>query len=87
MPHNLDALLNLVVKLRAAFEHAHVEAFVTRWKQAPRGNEDANSKPFFKELFELFGQKPTFNAEGEVSFEKTVVVHSEPGQTFIATTA
>jgi hypothetical protein len=79
MPHNLEALLNLVVKPRAAFERARVEAFVKRWKLAPGGNEDANSKPFFTELFELFGQKPTFNAEGEVSFEKTVVVPGEPG--------
>jgi hypothetical protein len=79
MPYNLEALLNLVVKPRAAFERTRVEAFVARWKQAPGGNEDANSKPFFTELFELFGQKPTFNAEGEVSFEKHVLVPGEPG--------
>lgn len=78
MPMNLELLLNLVVKPRATFDKARVESFIAHWKAAPGGNEDANNKPFFTQLFELMGLKPSYNAEGGISFEK-MVDRGEPG--------
>lgn len=78
MGYSMDALSIVNLIALAKFDRERIEAFIARWSQLPGGDEEANSEPFFRELFELLGEEPNFNAEGEVSFGKQVALPGEP---------